>query len=84
MDVATTALAERIARALAGLDHSANAEGVEASASISVDETWHAYMEQADAVLRTMREPSEAMARAGDAGVWAAMIEAAIEESETL
>lgn len=84
MDVANTALAERIARALAGLDHSANAEGVESSASISVDETWRAYLEQADAVLRTIREPSEAMARAGDAGVWAAMIEVAIEESEGL
>lgn len=84
MDVATTALAERVARVLAGLDHSANADGVEASAAISVDETWRAYLEQADAVLRTMREPSEAMARAGDPAVWAAMIETAIEESEAL
>jgi poly-gamma-glutamate capsule biosynthesis protein CapA/YwtB (metallophosphatase superfamily) len=84
MDVATTALAERVARALAGLDHSANADGLEASASTSVEETWRAYLEQADAVLRTMREPSAAMARAGDASVWAAMIEAAIEESEAL
>lgn len=84
MDVATTALAERVARVLAGLDHSANADGVEASASISVEETWRAYLEQADAVLRTMREPSEAMARAGDTAVWATMIEAAIEESEAL
>lgn len=84
MDVANTPLAERIARALAGLDHSVNADGVEASASTSVDETWRAYLEQADAVLRTMREPSEAMARSGDPGAWAAMIEAAIEESEAL
>jgi hypothetical protein len=84
MDVATTAIAERIARALAGLDHSANADGVEASASGSVDETWRAYLEQADAVLRTMREPSEAMARVGDPAVWAAMMEVAIEESEGL
>ena len=84
MEVANTALAERIARALAGLDHSANADGVEGSASTSVDETWRAYLEQADAVLRTMREPSEAMARAGEPGVWAAMVEAAIKESEGL
>jgi len=84
MDVATTCLAERVARALAGLDHSANADGMEGSASASVEETWRAYLEQADAVLRTIREPSEAMARAGDAGVWATMVEAAIVESETL
>jgi hypothetical protein len=84
MDVANTTLAERIARALAGLDHSANADGVEPSASMSVDETWRAYLEQADAVLRTMREPSGTMARAGDPGVWSAMIEAAILESEVL
>ncbi|MFC0203936.1 hypothetical protein [Novosphingobium soli] len=84
MDVANTALAERIARALAGLDHSANADGVEASASVSVDETWRAYLERADAVLRTMREPSQAMARSGDAAVWATMIETAITESEAL
>ncbi len=84
MDVANTALAERIARALAGLDHSANAGGVEGSASASVDETWRGYLVQADAVLRTIREPSEAMARAGAPSVWAAMIEVAIEESEAL
>ncbi|WP_395396378.1 hypothetical protein WBP07_21010 (plasmid) [Novosphingobium sp. BL-8A] len=84
MDVAHTTLAERIARALAGLDHSANADGVEDSASTSVDETWRAYLEQADAVLRTVREPSENMARAGDPRVWAKMIEAAIEESEAV
>jgi len=84
MEVANTALAERIARALAGLDHSANAGGSEMSASISVDETWRVYLDHADAVLRTMREPSAAMSRAGDPGMWAAMVEAAIEESEGL
>ena len=84
MDVATTTLAERIARALAGLDHSANAEGAETSASGSVEETWRAYLTQADAVLRTIREPSEAMISAGDAGAWSAMVDQAIAESETL
>lgn len=84
MDVANTVLAERVARALAGLDHSANADGVESSASTSVDESWRGYLEQADAVLRTLREPSDAMARAGDLKVWTAMIEAAIAESESL
>jgi len=84
MDVAVTALAERIARALAGVDHSANADGVEESASASVDETWRGYLEQADAVLRTIREPSRAMTRVGDARVWTVMVEAAIAESEAL
>lgn len=37
MDVAVTTLAERIARTLAGLDHSANANGLETSAATSVD-----------------------------------------------
>ena len=84
MDVATTSLAERIARALAGLAHSANAEGGETSASANVDETWHDYSGQADAILRTIREPSGGMSSAGDPRVWAAMVDAAIAESEAL
>jgi len=84
MDVAHTTLAERIARALAGLDHSANGDGVEQSASVSVDETWPGYLEQADAILRTIREPSGRMAAAGDPRIWATMVEAAIAERETI
>lgn len=83
MDVASTTLAERIARALAGLDHSANADGVESSASGSVDETWRGYLPQANAVLRTLREPSQAMAAAGDPRVWLAMVEVALDESDS-
>jgi hypothetical protein len=84
MDVASTTLAERIARALAGSDHSANANGTERSASNSVDETWHGYLEQANAILRTIREPSRAMSAAGDVRVWSAMIDQAIVESDAL
>ncbi len=84
MDIAVTTLAERVARTLAGLDHSANAAGKEASASASVDETWRAYLPQADAVLRTIREPSEPMAAIGDVAIWSAMIDAAIGESERI
>lgn len=84
MDVATTTLVERIARALAGLDHSANADGVEQSAAISVDETWQAYLPQASAVLRTIREPSQKMSVDGDPQVWAAMVELAIQEADDL
>ncbi|MGW8190935.1 hypothetical protein [Sphingomonas hankookensis] len=82
MDISTTTLNERIARTLAGMDHSANAAGMESSAATSVDETWRAYLAQADAVLRTIREPSEAMASAGDVVTWSSMIDAAITESE--
>ena len=84
MDVATTTLAERIARALAGSDHSANANGTEQSASNSVDETWRGYLEQANAILRTIREPSSAMSAAGDVRVWSAMIEQAIAVGDAL
>ncbi len=84
MDLASTALAERIARALAGLDHSANAAGDEVSASSSVDDTWPTYLGHADAVLRVIREPSEQMSAAGEPRVWAAMVDAAISESEAL
>lgn len=82
MDVATTTLAERIARTLAGMDHSANGAGQETSASSSVDETWPAYLAQAQAVLRTMREPSQAMSATGDPMAWAAMVDTAIAEAE--
>ena len=40
--------------------------------------------DQADAILRTIREPSPAMARSGDPQVWATMVEAAIAERSTL
>ena len=83
MDVATTTLIERVARVLAGTDHSANAEGVEPSASDSVDETWRAYLPQALAVLKTTREPSPAMAQVGDVAVWEAMVLAALREAES-
>lgn len=82
MDVSKTALSTRIARVLAGSEHSANAGGVEESASKSVDETWRAYLPQATAILRTLREPSAAMAAAGDAAIWELMVLAAIEEAE--
>jgi hypothetical protein len=84
MDVANTTLAERVARALAGIDHSANGNGVEASASTSVDETWRAYLHQAQAVLRTIREPSGSMARVGDPRIWAEMADVAIQESASV
>lgn len=81
MDVAVTPAVERIARVLAGQRISANAEGDQESASRAVEATWQDYRDDALAVLKTLREPSEKMAAAGDPAVWERMILAAIEEA---
>lgn len=78
MPVATTQLIERIARVLAGEHLSANAEGDASSAVRSVEAQWPGFRGQAIAVLRTMREPDDAMAQAGDVDVWRSMIAAAL------
>lgn len=80
MPVSDQPLVERIARVLAGAAHSSNAEGSDPSAGEKVDLVWHEHVNQALAVLHTMREPDEGMASAGDADVWRKMIEAAISE----
>ena len=73
-------LVERVARVLAGVAHSSNAEGNDPSAGEKVDKVWRDHVNQALAVLHTMREPSEVQAAAGDVEVWRQMIEAAIAE----
>jgi len=73
-------LVERIARVLAGAKLSSNAEGSNGSAAPEVDRTWPEHVNQALAVLHTMREPDEAMAAAGDVGTWRNMVEAAIAQ----
>ncbi|MEO8455704.1 MAG: hypothetical protein ABI454_11130 [Sphingomicrobium sp.] len=73
-------LLERIARVLAGAKLSSNAEGSNGSAGPEVDRTWRDHLNQAQAVLHTMREPDEAMAAAGDANMWRDMVEAAIAQ----
>jgi hypothetical protein len=73
-------LIERIARVLAGAKLSSNAEGTNGSAGPEVDRTWHEHLNQAQAVLHTMREPDEAMAAAGDLEIWRTMVEAAIAQ----
>lgn len=80
MPVSDQPLVERIARVLAGAAHSSNAEGSDPSAGEKVDLVWHEHVNQALAVLHTMREPDEGMASAGDADVWRKMVEAAISE----
>jgi len=41
---------------------------------------WDSYRDDAEAVLRTLREPDEAMAAAGDAVVWERMVRAALDQ----
>ena len=73
-------LIERIARVLAGAAHSSNAEGSDPSAADKVDLVWREHLNQALAVLHTMREPDESMAAAGDEETWRRMVEAAIAQ----
>ena len=80
MAVSEKPLIERIARVLAGAAHSSNAEGSDPSAGDKVDLVWHEHVNQALAVLHTMREPDEDRAAAGDADVWRKMVETAIAE----
>ena len=82
MPVSELPLVERIARVLAGAAHSSNAEGSDPSAGDKVDLVWREHVNQAVAVLHTMREPDEEMARAGDAETWARMVETAIEGAD--
>ena len=80
MAVSEKPLVERIARVLAGAAHSSNAEGSDPSAGEKIDKVWPEHVNQALAVLHTMREPDEDMAKAGDPDVWRKMVEAAIDE----
>jgi len=80
MAVSDKPLVERVARVLAGAAHSSNAEGSDPSAGDKVDLVWREHVNQALAVLHTMREADEDMAAAGDADVWRKMVEAAIAE----
>lgn len=82
MPVSEQPLVERIARVLAAASFSSNAEGSDPSASQKVDLAWREHLNQAIAVLHTMREPDAQMANVGDADSWTRMVEAAISEAE--
>ena len=82
MPLSETPLAERIARVLAGAAFSSNAEGSDPSAGEKIDLAWKEHLNQALAVLHTMREPDHAMAEAGDPDAWTRMVEAAIRDAE--
>jgi hypothetical protein len=81
MPVSELPLVERVARVLAGAAHSSNAEGSDPSAGDKIDLVWREHLNQALAVLHTMREADERMADAGDADIWTKMVETAISES---
>jgi hypothetical protein len=80
MPVSEQPLVERVARVLAAAAHSSNAEGSDPSAAEKIDLVWREHVNEALAVLHTMREPDEEMAAAGDADVWRKMVEVAIGE----
>jgi hypothetical protein len=78
MSNSVTPAVERIARVLAGLKLSSNAEGGEEHAATSVEMEWQDEIEAALAVLRTLRQPDPDMAKVGDEHVWRRMVAAAI------
>ena len=78
MPVSNLTLVERIARVLAGRALSSNAQGDDPSAGPNVDEEWHNHVDDALAILRTLREPDQVMAAAGDVAIWDRMVEAAL------
>lgn len=82
MPVSATPALERIARVLAAQRLSSNATGSERSAAHDVDSVWPEFLNDADAVLRTLREPDAAMAAAGDADMWEAMVLAALARDD--
>lgn len=82
MPVSNTSAVERIARVIAGRVLSINAEGADPSAGSRVDETWHDYVGGALSVLRTLREPDQIMAEAGNAETWERMVLAALEAED--
>ena len=81
MPVSSTDIIERIARVIAGRVVSINAGGDDPSAGERVDSIWRDYRSDALAILRTLREPDQAMADAGDLATWDRMIEAALAEA---
>ena len=79
MPVSNTSAVERIARVIAGRIVSINAEGADPSASPRVDEIWRDYIGDALSVLRTLREPDQIMAEAGNVETWERMVQAALD-----
>ena len=87
-DIAVTSPIERIARVLVAYRMSANAEGDEEGIAHVVDDAMRDELMRAQAILRTLREPTEAMVAAGNAArgdaaeVWSAMVNAALDSAK--
>lgn len=79
MPTSATPAIERIARVLAGRQLSLNGEGDDPHAASAVDATWKDHVEDAYAILHTLREPDAQMAEAGDVAIWRNMIGAVLE-----
>lgn len=79
MPTSATPAIERIARVLAGRQLSLNGEGSDPHAASAVDASWQDYVDDAYAILHTLREPDARMAQAGDVAVWRSMIGAVLE-----
>jgi hypothetical protein len=82
MPVSNTSIVERIARVIAGRVVSINADGADPSAGPRVDEIWRDHVDDALSVLRTMREPDQIMAEAGNVETWESMVLAAIQAED--
>jgi hypothetical protein len=82
MPVSEQPMVERMARVLAASAHSSNADGSDPSASEKVDKVWREHLNQAVAVLHTMREADSRMAAAGDPETWSRMVQIAISEAD--
>ena len=81
MPVSNMDVVERIARVIAGRVLSVNADGEDCSASDEVDVDLARLSGRRLAILRTLREPDQAMAAAGDVETWRNMVEAALSEA---
>ena len=68
-------LVERIARVIAGYRLSANADGFESSAASSVNLDWSRHQDEAVAILKSLRDPSPMMFKAGLDKEWSTLID---------
>lgn len=78
MPISGTRALERVARVLCAQRLSSNAEGSNPSAGDVVDNAWPEHIDDAVAVLKTLREPDAAMAAVGDPATWELMVHAAL------
>lgn len=73
---------ERIARVLAGERLSSNAEGAEPSAGDVINVRWPEFALEAEAVLKSLRDPPPEIAALGDGPAWSRAIAAALGEED--